>query len=40
MVNGEIPIPRRPGLGIDVNRNALEAFRREAEAVTATLSLT
>ena len=40
MVNGEIPIPRRPGLGIDLNRDALEAFRREAAAVTATLSLT
>ena len=39
MVNGEIPIPRRPGLGIDVNRDALEAFRREAASVTATLSL-
>ena len=37
MVNGEIPIPRRPGLGIDINRDALEAFRREAAAVTATL---
>jgi L-alanine-DL-glutamate epimerase-like enolase superfamily enzyme len=39
MVNGEIPIPRRPGLGVDVNREALEAFRREAASVTATLSL-
>jgi L-alanine-DL-glutamate epimerase-like enolase superfamily enzyme len=39
MVNGEIPIPRRPGLGIDVNRDALEAFRREAASVAATLSL-
>ena len=37
MVDGEIPIPRRPGLGIDINRDALEAFRREAAAVTATL---
>ena len=39
MVNGEIPIPRRPGLGIELNRDALEAFRREAASVTATLSL-
>ncbi len=39
MVNGEIPIPRRPGLGVDLNRDALEAFRREADAVSASLSL-
>jgi L-alanine-DL-glutamate epimerase-like enolase superfamily enzyme len=39
MVDGEIPIPRRPGLGVDVNRDALEAFRREAAAVTSSLSL-
>jgi L-alanine-DL-glutamate epimerase-like enolase superfamily enzyme len=39
MVDGEIPIPQRPGLGVDLNRDALEAFRREADAVSATLSL-
>jgi L-alanine-DL-glutamate epimerase-like enolase superfamily enzyme len=39
MVNGEIALPKRPGLGVDLNREALARFKREAEAATATLSL-
>jgi L-alanine-DL-glutamate epimerase-like enolase superfamily enzyme len=39
MVDGEIAIPQRPGLGVDVNRDALEAFRHQADAVSATLSI-
>jgi L-alanine-DL-glutamate epimerase-like enolase superfamily enzyme len=31
MVNGEIELPQRPGLGVDVNREALAHFKREAE---------
>ena len=34
MVNGEIALPKRPGLGVDLNREALARFKREAEAVT------
>ena len=34
------PASTPPGLGVDLDRDALEAFRREAAAVTATLSLT
>jgi L-alanine-DL-glutamate epimerase-like enolase superfamily enzyme len=39
MVNGEIALPKRPGLGVDLNREALARFKREAEAVTSTLSI-
>jgi L-alanine-DL-glutamate epimerase-like enolase superfamily enzyme len=39
MVNGEIALPKKPGLGVDVNREALERFKREAESATATLSI-
>jgi L-alanine-DL-glutamate epimerase-like enolase superfamily enzyme len=35
MTNGEIELPKRPGLGVDLNREALEHFSREATAVTA-----
>src|SRR5207247_337520 len=38
MVNGEITLPKRPGLGVDLNREALSRFKREAEALTSTLS--
>lgn len=33
MVDGKIPLPKKPGLGVDLNRDALERFKREAEAV-------
>jgi len=33
MVNGEIPLPTRPGLGVDVNREALARFERYAETI-------
>ena len=31
MVDGVIPLPQRPGLGIELNRGVLERFEREAE---------
>jgi L-alanine-DL-glutamate epimerase-like enolase superfamily enzyme len=39
MIDGEIDLPKRPGLGVDVNREALARFKREAESATATLSI-
>ena len=39
MVNGEIALPKRPGLGVDLNREALARFKRDAEAMTSTLSI-
>jgi L-alanine-DL-glutamate epimerase-like enolase superfamily enzyme len=38
MVDGVIPLPKRPGLGVEVNREALQRFKREAEAATGMLS--
>lgn len=38
MIDGVIALPRLPGLGIDLNREALARFKRDAEALTATLS--
>lgn len=38
MIEGEIVLPTRPGLGVDLNREALVRFSREAEAVMPTLS--
>jgi len=37
MVNGEIKLPKRPGLGVDLNRDALNRFKSEAERATAKL---
>lgn len=37
MIGGEIELPKRPGLGVDLNRNALDRFKREAEAATSTI---
>jgi L-alanine-DL-glutamate epimerase-like enolase superfamily enzyme len=39
MIDGEIALPKRPGLGVDLNREALERFKREATAAVSTLSL-
>ena len=39
MINGEIALPKRPGLGVDLNREALERFKREATAAVSTLSI-
>lgn len=39
MIDGEIELPKRPGLGVDVNREALARFKREAENATATISV-
>jgi L-alanine-DL-glutamate epimerase-like enolase superfamily enzyme len=33
MVDGKIPLPKKPGLGVDLNRDALERFKREAESI-------
>jgi L-alanine-DL-glutamate epimerase-like enolase superfamily enzyme len=35
MVGGEIPLPAGPGLGVDVDRDALERFAAHAAALTA-----
>ncbi len=34
MVDGVINVPKRPGLGVDLNRDALNRFKREAERAT------
>lgn len=34
MVDGVIKVPKRPGLGVDLNRDALNRFKREAERAT------
>jgi L-alanine-DL-glutamate epimerase-like enolase superfamily enzyme len=39
MVDGEIPLPRRPGLGIELNREALERFKREADEIGSTVTV-
>ena len=39
MVDGRIPLPQLPGLGIEINREALERFRSEAQRVGASLSV-
>jgi L-alanine-DL-glutamate epimerase-like enolase superfamily enzyme len=39
MVNGEIALPKRPGLGVDLDREALARFKRDAEALSSTLSI-
>jgi L-alanine-DL-glutamate epimerase-like enolase superfamily enzyme len=33
MVDGKIPVPTKPGLGIEINRDALERFKEAAERV-------
>jgi L-alanine-DL-glutamate epimerase-like enolase superfamily enzyme len=35
MIDGEIPLPTEPGLGVTLNREALARFKREAENVSA-----
>jgi len=37
MVDGVIPLPQRPGLGIELNRNSLEKFAREADRAAPTM---
>ena len=39
MIDGEIALPRLPGLGVDLNREALARFKREAEAVSSTVAI-
>jgi L-alanine-DL-glutamate epimerase-like enolase superfamily enzyme len=39
MVDGEIALPRRSGLGVDLNRDALARFKRDAEVLSSTLSI-
>src|SRR5579872_4453563 len=39
MIKGEIALPKRPGLGVEINREALNRFKREAEIATASLSI-
>jgi L-alanine-DL-glutamate epimerase-like enolase superfamily enzyme len=36
MVDGEIALPKLPGLGVDLNRKALEKFKQQAETATRT----
>ena len=38
MVDGIINLPRRPGLGVDLNRKALARFKQEAERATSKLA--
>lgn len=33
MVDGEIPLPTSPGLGVELNRDALQAYKAEAQRV-------
>lgn len=35
IVGGEIPIPTKPGLGVEIDRDALERFKRSAVRLTA-----
>ena len=35
MVDGVVPLPTRPGLGVELNRDALERFREAAERVSS-----
>ena len=37
MVDGVIPLPKRPGLGIELNRHALELFKAAAERAAPSL---
>jgi L-alanine-DL-glutamate epimerase-like enolase superfamily enzyme len=39
MIDGKIPLPKRPGLGVDLNREALIRYKREAESATSTLAI-
>lgn len=39
MANGVIALPRRPGIGVDLNRDALARFKRDAEALSSTLTI-
>ena len=39
MIEGEIVLSERPGLGVELNREALERFKREATAAVSTLSI-
>jgi L-alanine-DL-glutamate epimerase-like enolase superfamily enzyme len=34
IIDGHIPLPKRPGLGVDLNRDALMRYKREAENAT------
>lgn len=34
MIDGKIPLPVKPGLGVEINRDALEKFKRAAEKIT------
>jgi L-alanine-DL-glutamate epimerase-like enolase superfamily enzyme len=36
MVEGLIPLPMRPGLGVELNRSALRKFKDAAERVIST----
>lgn len=35
MLDGKLPLPAKPGLGIELNRDALEKFKRAAEQIIA-----
>jgi L-alanine-DL-glutamate epimerase-like enolase superfamily enzyme len=35
MVDGKVTIPQRPGLGIEINRDALEMFKDAARKIRA-----
>src|SRR5205814_10155149 len=39
MVEGQIALPKRPGLGVDLNREGLARLKREAESASAPLSI-
>src|SRR5690349_2874333 len=36
MINGELELPTKPGLGVDLNRDAIKRFSQEAASATAT----
>lgn len=36
MIDGKIPVPSAPGLGVEINLEALEEFKAEGERVFAT----
>ncbi|MGI9428418.1 MAG: mandelate racemase/muconate lactonizing enzyme family protein [Bythopirellula sp.] len=39
MVDGLIPLPKKPGLGIELNRDALQRYAKEAERIERTAPL-
>jgi L-alanine-DL-glutamate epimerase-like enolase superfamily enzyme len=39
MIDGEIALPRRAGLGVELNRAALDRFKREADVVSSTVAI-